>query len=228
MLCLLREVATASQRRVLTVEVAFRAGFQSLQATPHSRARSTGLQLVSRRKGAQRCNGTISPCDSGFYPNTPPAADVELCAKGLEATGRCSAALHPTCARRLHLECLAMPCAAARCQMDVPQDMRCPAIICATTKWTHADQWIRAAFAARGIEAPPRLPARSNRAPRRGRLCHPVMRLGRRRPAARPLPQPRALWTTVSAAKPRDHGGMKRVKCCVAPCRCRFLVSGAA
>ena len=71
-----------------------------------------------------------------------------------------------------------MPCAAARCQMDVPQDMRCPAV-CATTKWTHADQWIRAAFAARGIEAPPRLPAPSNRAPRRGRLCHPVMRLGR-------------------------------------------------
>ena len=73
------------------------------------------------------------------------------------ATGEASAVLHPTCARhRLHLACLAQQ----RAQSDTPDDMRCP--VCAADGWVDAnDQWLRAACAARGIEAPMRLPAPS-------------------------------------------------------------------
>ena len=105
-----------------------------------------------------------TPRDSDLSLDTPPALPVEadLCAICLEpmhpsATGEASAVLHPTCARhRLHLACLAQQ----RAQSDTPDDMRCP--VCAADGWVDAnDQWLRAACAARGIEAPMRLPAPS-------------------------------------------------------------------
>ena len=105
-----------------------------------------------------------TPRDSDLSLDTPPALPVEadLCAICLDpmhpsATGEASAVLHPTCARhRLHLACLAQQ----RAQSDTPDDMRCP--VCAADGWVDAnDQWLRAACAARGIEAPMRLPAPS-------------------------------------------------------------------
>ena len=104
-----------------------------------------------------------TPQESDLSLNTPPALPAaDLCAicldpMDLTATGEASAVLHPTCARhRLHLACLAQQ----RAQSDTPDDMRCP--VCAASGWADTDdQWLRAACAARGIEAPTRLPAPS-------------------------------------------------------------------
>ncbi|CAE7822655.1 unnamed protein product [Symbiodinium sp. CCMP2592] len=102
-----------------------------------------------------------TPRESDISLNTPPAVpEADLCAICLDpidptTTGEASAVLHPTCARhRLHLACLAQQ----RAQADA--DMHCP--VCAAGGWADADdQWLRAACAARGIEAPTRLPAPS-------------------------------------------------------------------
>ncbi|CAE7612884.1 unnamed protein product [Symbiodinium sp. CCMP2592] len=104
-----------------------------------------------------------TPRESDISLNTPPAfPEADLCAICLDpidptTTGEASAVLHPTCARhRLHLACLAQQ----RAQPDAPADMHCP--VCAAGGWADADdQWLRAACAARGIEAPTRLPAPS-------------------------------------------------------------------
>ena len=103
------------------------------------------------------------PRESDISLNTPPALpEADLCAICLDpidptTTGEASAVLHPTCARhRLHLACLAQQ----RAQADAPEGMHCP--VCAAGGWANADdQWLRAACATRGIEAPTRLPAPS-------------------------------------------------------------------